>query len=278
MFVSSSLSYNRREDLSICVDKCESLWLELDNFLPHHNKTKTIVGTVYRSPSCSAVDFCNSFKATLEKISAENKNALILGDFNINLLDDSCPGHVDFTNCFNGFGFESLVNVPTRCVPHNMHSLLDTILSNVAFSPNVGVAEVNITDHYPVFCYFDLHNNSNKTNYVTAKLDMQAYTDEIARADFTAILSSSDAELAFDKFVHIITSAVRACTKNLTTKRYQAPRCPWISPSLLESLRKKDNLYKKTKRQSFNTRLLHRYKLLSEHLNKALKNAKKMFF
>lgn len=107
---------------------------------------------------------------------------------------------------------------------------------------------------------------------------MQEYSVEIARADFSTVPNSSEAEVAFDKFSYIITSAVTSCTKHITTKRYGAPRCPWVSPSLLKSLRKKDNLYKKTKRKPFNMRLLHRYKLLSDQLNHALKNAKKVFF
>lgn len=126
IFVSNQLSYCRRKDLSINVSKCESVWVELDP-IDSSNVKRTVFGAVYRSPSSNAADFCDALFLVLDKLSFENKNVFIMGDFNINLLDPVNPITSHYTSAFCSYGYESLINTPTRVVDNSSNSLLNHI-------------------------------------------------------------------------------------------------------------------------------------------------------
>lgn len=101
MFISNALSYKRRTDIAFSVSKCESVWLEFDrNFLPSNKRT--IIGSIYRSPSSSYGDFCVELDNILSSFISENYNVIILGNINIditNIKDGSCA---QYANCFMG--------------------------------------------------------------------------------------------------------------------------------------------------------------------------------
>ena len=65
----------RRTDLETTI--LESLWLELS--LPKSNSI--LIGTWYRKPDVSP-DFMDSFRDAVERISNENKDILLTGDYN----------------------------------------------------------------------------------------------------------------------------------------------------------------------------------------------------
>ena len=83
-YVKDTLSVIRRSDLEKDFsDEC--MWLQI--LLP---KAKGILfGTFYRPPTQS--DFLGPFQEVLDCVSAENKEMLITGDFNCDLLDTFMP-------------------------------------------------------------------------------------------------------------------------------------------------------------------------------------------
>lgn len=87
IFVLSSVKYKRRDDLNLNVVDCESVWVELDRGSFSVTDKHTIIGSIYRSTSSSVSNFCSELERILHSISLENKNVIIMGDININLLD-----------------------------------------------------------------------------------------------------------------------------------------------------------------------------------------------
>lgn len=156
IFVSNTLSYTRRYDISIATSKCESVWIELDkSFL---SKTNTIIGSIYRSPSSSYPEFCREFDEVMTRLNKENKNIVIVGDININILDTSDSTCLDYATNVLGHGLESLLKFPTRCIPQGPSTLIDHILSNITTSQTAGIIEFSITDHYPIFLLLESAN------------------------------------------------------------------------------------------------------------------------
>ena len=79
VYVRDNLSVIRRSDLE--RPDVEGLWLEIT--LP--KSRSFLFGTFYRSPSSSkhtSPNFINFFSDTIESLSVENKEVLVLGDFN----------------------------------------------------------------------------------------------------------------------------------------------------------------------------------------------------
>lgn len=103
----------RRDDLEI--DTVEALWLEVS--LP--KSRGFLVGTFYR-PDCSSKyydkDFMVKFNNMLDIAAAENKELIVLGDFNCCFM----PNKRKSTDCeklkalFKYLDFKQLISSPTR--------------------------------------------------------------------------------------------------------------------------------------------------------------------
>ena len=86
LFINSDLKYTVREDLSTFIPHvCECLFIEIDM----HTAKSVIIGIVYRPntpPRASLAIFTDSMGHINDQIAIENKKAIIMGDFNIDLL------------------------------------------------------------------------------------------------------------------------------------------------------------------------------------------------
>ena len=90
---------------------------------------------------------------TLSKISKENKEIYICGDFNLNLLNsDSDSNCSNFYNLLNSSGFLPLILHPSRVVEGQNPSLIDNIFSNstsnVILSGNI---YLQLSEHFSQF-------------------------------------------------------------------------------------------------------------------------------
>ena len=83
VFIKDTLCWHRRHDLE--TDDIECIWIELSI-----NKFRPILlGNIYRPPDTSLYlprDFNDKFETMLEKINAEEKETLLLGDMNCDFL------------------------------------------------------------------------------------------------------------------------------------------------------------------------------------------------
>lgn len=214
--------------------------------------------------------------SVFNKVSAENKSAVIVGDININLLDTTSNSYLAYTNCFSGFGYESLIVHPTRCATQ---TLLDHVLSNMSPSPQSGVVSCDISDHYPIFLTFPTSVQNLVPSFFTSVLNKEEFIDSIEKTDFSVVDSLHDPEDALQKFCDLILGAVSLNTKTIKCKkRHKYPSNPWVTQKLLECMRKKENMYKKTKKKPFNLALANRYKNFCNVLNLMLKDAKRRYY
>jgi len=76
----------------------ESIFIEI--IIP--NKPNIIVGVIYRHPSMSLKSFNSDFlKPFSHKLSSENKQSVMLGDLNVNLLNIEDLESSSFLDIFN---------------------------------------------------------------------------------------------------------------------------------------------------------------------------------
>ena len=110
-FISDKLSYTIRNDLSGSLISHETLWIEIQSDL-HHN---LICRVIYRHPNSDLEAFMTFLNHTIDKINKENKYCVIMGDFNINLLNvDSHPATDEFLNTLGSYFFNPHILQPTR--------------------------------------------------------------------------------------------------------------------------------------------------------------------
>ena len=101
-YIKDDLSCIKRDDFCTTTPEFESIWIEIE--VPHQHNI--VCGLIYRHPDqniTKAADFL--YKAT-EKVNNEGKFCLLMGDFNINLLNyDSHSETEDFVNTLGSYAF-----------------------------------------------------------------------------------------------------------------------------------------------------------------------------
>ena len=115
--------YKLRNDLKIYEKKMvESTFIEILN-----KKQKNIIGCVYKHPKHDISDFTNNFiTPLLGKLSNENKDIMIMGDLNINLInynDDKNAGN--FLDSMFSQSFLPYITTSTR-ITRNTKTLIDS--------------------------------------------------------------------------------------------------------------------------------------------------------
>ena len=161
LFIKDNYEYVIRNDLNKQLEHIESLFIEISL----KDKKNAICGVVYRRPGSNVNNFITDYETILTKINSENKNAFIMGDFNLNLLSaDTCNQVESFVNLNHSKNFIDLIDKPTR-VTLNSATIIDQIWSNKYFNVKFsGIIHNNITDHFPVFSFFNFSDNVNSIN------------------------------------------------------------------------------------------------------------------
>lgn len=126
--------------------------------------SSVIVGNVYRPPRDEHDFFINDFSNCLAKLKTNNKELIINGDFNLNLLRiDSDHKVDDFYQMITSYGLYPKITLPTR-FSDNDATLIDNCFCKI--SPKTcdsfaGILTKRFSDHQPYFsCFNDLKKNA----------------------------------------------------------------------------------------------------------------------
>ena len=200
------LNYLERPDLAIYDNDIESVFIEISKDNLHSGKN-IIVGVLYRPPGNDIRTFNEKLELILQKIRRENKISYILGDFNINLLNNDCHQPTgEFFDLMANTTFLPLITRPTR-VTANSATLIDNIFTNhfdSSLQSSEGILVTDITDHYPIF-----HINRQITAYETEiymerrlynQRNKQAFLEALQKTDRSDIYSIPGTQSCFDIF------------------------------------------------------------------------------
>ena len=94
----------------------------------------------------------------LDKLSYENKNVILLGDFNIDLLHYEL--HIQTREYLDKiyFGLLTRITIPTRIIPRS-RKLIDNIFTNTVDQPGIsGNLMCSISDHLAQFLIYPKQN------------------------------------------------------------------------------------------------------------------------
>ena len=162
-YIKTSVAFNKREDLCTSDNEHESLWIEIESNHQHN----IISGVVYRHPNANINMTLKYIYSIIEKIHNENKYCIMMGDFNINLLNyETHPDTDAFINTLGSYYFHPQILKPIRITDHTA-SLVDNIFFNSLEHPTLsGNIVSDISDHLPNFLIInkisELPNNNLK--------------------------------------------------------------------------------------------------------------------
>ena len=149
-YVSKELNFTVNDRLSLNIDGCEDLWLDVG--IPGIKNNYTFA-VIYRHARNNHSTFLEALDSNIQALNSKGNKAMLLGDININLDSDiNVPHLAHYSHIIQSNAFLSLIDQPTR-ITSSSQTVIDHILTNDRVSTlTLGVIRYKLADHYPIFC------------------------------------------------------------------------------------------------------------------------------
>ena len=285
LYIDKSLNYTSRTDLSSFLYYSKSLE---STFAELHlkNQPNTIIASIYKHPSFSAVSFNLLLSSVLDKINKEGKNLVLLGDFNLNLLEFESDSSVsEFVDTLTSHLILPAISLPTRVTPTSQ-----TLIDNILISPTLnsvrcGNLTVGISDHLPQFLFLDnsvtISSSENKFYRDWKNFDRENFILDFFDFDWTLAidLEREDPDYSFNVFFDKLTSLIdkHVPSKVMSKKQAKTNQKPWITKGIKTSIyfrNKLFNLYLRAKDPDVKAELHGKYKLYRNKIVNLLRHSK----
>lgn len=283
---------------STIPNTCESLFIEVTTPSKHikGKDKKLIIGNIYRPPrdiNENYMAFVNELNLILDYLNKQNKEIVITGDFNIDLLKvNEKTVFKEYIETFMTNGLIPRIIYPTR-FSERRGTLIDNVFCKLN-DPCLGSAGIllqNISDHNPYFFIFNLHMNDVKNdNYITKRYIntncLNKLKNDLEIANVSELLRSdvSDPNINYDILEGIL---LKLMEKHMPLKavkfnKHKHKKSPWITYGIIKSIKKRDKLYASLKSipsnsPDYNVKKIN-LKTFNSILRKSIKLAKKTYY
>jgi hypothetical protein len=286
-YIKSNLTTKIRKDLSIPCEHTslfDCLFIEVQT---HSSHPSILIGNFYRSPSNQNGQlFIETLGPLIEKVLQENKQLVIMGDMNIDLLKlNSDRLSNTYFDLMTSNGLLPTVTLPTR-VTHVTSTLIDHIFIKQCCDYVSGTITTDISDHYTNFIVIPLTlPKSQTTKFVTYRKftpeKIATFNESLQNTDWTSVLSCENVDLCYERFIEIYNSLLNKHIPLKTARfnKYIHKKEPWITKGILVSMKTKDKLHKMYKQQTepiLKNTCLERYKKFRNVFYRLVSKAKSL--
>lgn len=295
VYVKNHIKFQIRHDLTIDDIKralYDCVFIEIDHNEESHqsNIKNTVIGVVYRSPSNPSIPcLIEDFSEILDKISNEDKNLILLGDLNIDLLQcNSNSQTTKFLDHLISFNLIPRVTLPTR-ITNSSATLIDHVFSNIHQEKSLaGTLLTDITDHLSNFMCFDISvPRACHPKYISYRIinerTLSKLNEALEQETWVNVFNSNNASTAYEHFLETYLEHVNQHlpVKQTRFKKHKHKIQTWMTQGLLKSRQKKEQLYVcMVKARSTENYLVHEntYKEYLSVYNRTIKAAKKHYY
>lgn len=280
---------------------CENLFVEVCL----EDSKNILLGNIYRTPchkefsnSKSKQKFIEDISPMLSKLAKKNKNIVICGDFNLDLL--RCNEDVSIANFIDAMfaqGFIPKITLPTRYDAHHLtSSLIDNIFFRTTLSipTSSGILVSRIADHLACFLCLDLPKNSKEIKpprYIAipdnCPKNIEKFCNKIAEQNFTDELDQSEVAnpntnygTFSDKIEEIRNETLKSKTVKFNRRKHSISK--WITDGIINSINTRDGIYKQWMNSILGTdeckELKGKLDKYNKHVDKTIRIAKKAHF
>ena len=189
----------------------------------------------------------------IEKISLAKKQAIILGDFNMDLMKfDQNNDISNFLQTITSNSLFPFITLPTRITTHSK-TLIDNIFHNF-YTPDIisGNLTISISDHLAQFVLIPSLPEQKKVNKYYkrsfAKFNKERFINDIANVPWdTHIKENDDVNNSIKTTLNIFERVLNkhAPYKQVSKKDLIKLKKPWISKGISKSIATKNKLHKK---------------------------------
>ena len=248
LYKKDSLRFTLRKDLSLNLQHCEDLWLEVES-----EKSSFILGVIYSYPKQKISLFQDKLSKNFSKLENNKLNYIVNGDFNINTL--AIKNLVrNYVNDLNSIGCKMLINISTRFAENCKSSLLDHVYTNMTnenIKSEICISE--ISDHFSTF--FIAHRSKilhyNKTKFIRSVKQFQSkdflldLRNDLSKLNLKPNKSSVNQDVINLTTVFNSVLDRHAPMRPMSRKEKRLTDKPWITKEILTSIKTQNRLYKK---------------------------------
>ena len=257
--------------LKIKLDRCKHL----------------LIGNIYRPPNNSVeslTTFFDELSQRLSRISDNNLECAIAGDFNIDLLKlHERTKTREYYDLLSLHGFLPKISFPTR-LSETCATLIDNILCKLSSEyshTTAGIFIEKLSDHQPCFLALDfLKQKSHRSDRLVTVATQPNNFPELVKNDLISInlndmLIASDPNENFDILSGTLDNIMKKYTVIKTVKfnKYKHKHNPWMTQGILISIKNRDKLYRKLRKTSHESTEHARLKVNLSTYNRIIKNS-----
>ena len=251
MYVNDHIAYKKRIDLKLNKKYFESCFIEVDKTI-FQTKHNVIIGGLYKPPNISIDIFNENLEVILNTIGKERKNAFLIGDYNINTLDElSCKSkqRQDFINLMASYSYNKLIGFPTRVIKDSS-TLIDNIYSNMPNVYDTGTSGVlnnmRCSDHLPIFTVRSTSKSIIDDTYRRKRnhsmKNISKFKKLLKANNWEDVYSHEDAQSAFTCFINFIIQAFNESCPMETIKVKYGNRHEWINNDMKAEIKERERL------------------------------------
>ena len=243
---------------------------------------------VYRHPKKKDSQFKDNLQSILQKIKKENKNTLILGDFNYDLLNHENNEEISkFLQIMLENSYQPCILEPTRILLGNKPSLVDNIFSNSIEPVISGNLYQKISDHLPNFAIFNNVKPTKTKEYVKKRcsknFDAIKFQNDLLQLILHKIVNFDEFNKAYDYSHKMLLNILNEHLplKILSKKEIELERKPWITRGILKSTKIKNKTYKlfiRTKSKDKKSDVYLKFKRYRDLINNLKKKSHRNFY
>ena len=238
-FVSDKLNFTVRDDLSESTPDYECLWIEVQS----DSKDDLICEVIYRHLHSNREAFMAYLDIVMDKISREKKYCVMMGDFNLNLLNaDSHSGTDEFLNTLGSYFFNPHILQPTR-ITHHTATLIDVFFNSISHHTISGNILYDLTDHLPNFLIINKFSTIPKGFKIFrdfSHFNEQNFLQEMQSVNWNLESLDDNVNEMFDTFNSELMKIIdkHIPLKQLSRKDVKHRSKPWITSGIRTSLKK----------------------------------------
>ena len=244
LYVHNTLNANIYDSVSQITPNLETLFIKLSSKTIGNNN-QTIVGVVYRPPNGDFDLSMNELSSILEKLPKSCVH--IMGDFNVNLLDQTLCKLSKFEDVIYRYGFYPLISRATHVKSGCKPSCIDNILTNsIDQVVETAIVSDNINHHMPVLSIIDINVESTEIkNKFVKHYDFCSSNVDL----FTKVLEQRLSEQStqdfssFNYIFHEVLDKTCKLEKPKISKRTVLNN-PWVTGGIVAAIEKKHYLHK----------------------------------
>ena len=258
---------------------------------------KILLGNVYRPPNdiCENYNtFTKEFLAVINNIEHSNKEFILAGDTNINLLKVNDKEVINnFYDAITSQSFFPKITLPTR-FSNTKGTLIDNMfykLSDVTMDAISGIMIKKFSDHQPYFMCANFNKQKVRENLYVAKkynkCDHEKFRDEIKNANINTKLDSNPSADPNANYNLLNNTLINAKKKHLPLKlvkfnKHKHKKSKWITKGIIKSIAFRDKMYQRFRKTQPHSQLYLTLKTNLATYNAILKNsicaAKKSYY